>query len=104
MYLNLVLFDADGEMRLAVRELPGPVTLNARGADYFEGVLRGRKGVISRPMRSRLSGNDIMLFSAPVFDAAGRVSAVLTAASTCAAPASCARSAPSSRARPATCS
>lgn len=78
LYLNLVLFDADGQMRLSVRDLPGPTTLDARGADYFEGALAGRKGMISRPLRSRLTGNHIVVFSAPVFDAAGKVTAVLT--------------------------
>ncbi|MFN3792268.1 diguanylate cyclase domain-containing protein [Massilia sp.] len=77
-YLNLVVFDGDGEMRLSVRELPGPTTLNARGTDYFERTIQTRKGVISRPIRSRLTGNHIVVFSAPVLDEAGRVAAVLT--------------------------
>lgn len=76
--LNLVVFDANGEMQMSLRELPGPTTLNARGTDYFERVLETRKGVISRPIRSRLTGKHIVVFSAPVLDEAGRVAAVLT--------------------------
>jgi diguanylate cyclase (GGDEF)-like protein/PAS domain S-box-containing protein len=77
-YLNLVVFDASGEMRLSLRELPGPSALNARGTDYFERAVETRKGVISRPIRSRLSGNHIVVFSAPVLDGEGKVAAVLT--------------------------
>ncbi|MCC2957711.1 diguanylate cyclase [Massilia sp. IC2-477] len=77
-YLNLVVFDAAGEMQLSLRELPGPTVLNARGSDYFERALDKRKGTISRPIRSRLTGNHIVVFSAPVLDAAGKVAAVLT--------------------------
>ncbi|RZA33413.1 MAG: diguanylate cyclase, partial [Lysobacteraceae bacterium] len=76
-YLNLVVFDASGEMRLSVRDLPPPATLNARGTDYFERVLETRKSVISRPIRSRLTGNHIVVFSTPVLDASGGVAAVL---------------------------
>ncbi|VXB91231.1 diguanylate cyclase domain-containing protein [Massilia sp. 9I] len=76
-YLNLVVFDAAGEMRLSLRELPGPGTLNARGTDYFERAVDTHKGVISRPIRSRLTGNHIVVFSAPVLDEAGKVVAVL---------------------------
>ncbi|QOY96709.1 diguanylate cyclase [Massilia sp. UMI-21] len=78
-YLNLVVFDATGEMRLSLRELPGPAALNARGTDYFERVLDTRKGVISRPIRSRLTGNHIVIFAAPVFGEDGKLAAVLTA-------------------------
>lgn len=77
-YLNLVVFDASGEMRLSLRELPGPASLNARGTDYFERTLETREGVISRPLRSRLTGNHIVVFSAPVMDDTGQLAAVLT--------------------------
>ncbi|WP_229440561.1 diguanylate cyclase domain-containing protein [Massilia sp. BSC265] len=76
--LNLVVFDAEGEMRLSLQALPGPTTLNVRGTDYFERAVETRKGVISRPIRSRLTGSHIVVFSAPVLDQAGRVSVVLT--------------------------
>ena len=77
-HLNMVVFDARGEMRLSLRELPGSTSLNARGTDYFERAVDTRKGVISRPIRSRLTGNHIVVFSAPVLDEAGKVVAVLT--------------------------
>ncbi len=78
-YLNIVVFDAAGELRLSARSLPGQAILNARGTDYFEQVLATRKSVISRPIRSRLSGSHILIFSAPVIDAAGKLVAVVTA-------------------------
>lgn len=77
-YLNLIVFDAEGDMRLSVRELSGPAVLNAHGTDYFERTVETRKGVISRPFRSRLTHNHIVVFSAPVLDAAGKAVAVLT--------------------------
>lgn len=77
-YLNLVVFDSQGDMQLSLRDLPGPASLNARGTDYFDKVMEGRRSVISRPMRSRLTGNHIVVFSTPVKDEAGAVVAVLT--------------------------
>ncbi len=77
-YLNLVVFDSHGDLKLSLRELPGPRLMNARGTDYFEEALEGRRGVISRPIRSRLTGNHIVVFSTPVKDTAGKVVAVLT--------------------------
>jgi len=76
-YLNLVVFDSDGELKVSVQELPGPRRLNARGSSYFEQALAGRHGVISPPMRSRLTGHHIVVFSTPLKDAAGKVVAVL---------------------------
>ena len=78
-YLNIVVFDAGGQLRLSARPLPGQALFNARGADYFDQALASRKSMISRPIRSRLTGNHIVIFSAPVVDTAGKVVAVLTA-------------------------
>ncbi len=77
-YLNLVMFDSRGDMKLSLRDLPGPTVLNARGTDYFDRAMKGGHSVISRPMRSRLTGNRIVVFSTPVKDEAGQVVAVLT--------------------------
>jgi diguanylate cyclase (GGDEF)-like protein/PAS domain S-box-containing protein len=77
-YLNIVVFDAKGDMQLSLRELPGAAALNARGTDYFEQTLKQRKGLISRPFRSRLTGNHIVLFSTPIRDTAGKVTGILT--------------------------
>ncbi|SFD21308.1 sensor domain-containing diguanylate cyclase [Massilia yuzhufengensis] len=78
-YLNIVVFDGKGDLRLSLRELPGPAALNARGTDYFERTLETRKAAISRPIRSRLTGNHIVIFSAPVLDQTKKVVAVVTA-------------------------
>nr|WP_229516867.1 diguanylate cyclase [Massilia oculi] len=77
-YLNIVVFDGAGEMQLSLQPLPGLKTLNARGRDYFDRALATGKGVISRPIRSRLTNNLIVVISAPVTDEAGKVVAVLT--------------------------
>ena len=76
-YLNLVVFDSAGALKLSLRELPGPAALDARGTDYFDGAMTGRRGVISRPLRSRLTGNHIVVFSTPIKDESGAVVAVL---------------------------
>jgi len=77
-YLNLAVFDSQGELKLSLRELPGPTALNARGTDYFDRTLQEGHSVVSRPMRSRLTGNHIVVFSTPVKDEKGAVVAVLT--------------------------
>lgn len=76
-YLNLIVLDSQGDLRLSLRELPGPTALNVRGTDYFDKAQEGQRGVISRPMRSRLTGNHIVVFSTPVRDEGGAVVAVL---------------------------
>ena len=78
-FLNIVVFDADGSLRLSARPLGGQALLNARGADYFDRVMATRASTISRPIRSRLTGNNIVIFAAPLVDAAGKVVAVVTA-------------------------
>ncbi|MCD2518540.1 diguanylate cyclase [Massilia sp. G4R7] len=77
-YLNLVVFDAEGELKLSLRELPGAQLINARGYDHFEAALAGKGRTISRPIRSRLTGHHIVVFSTPLKDAAGKVVAVLS--------------------------
>jgi diguanylate cyclase (GGDEF)-like protein len=46
-------------------------------ADWFLGALRARKPVFGKPMRGRANGASIMIFAAPVIDAAGSVVMVL---------------------------
>ncbi|UVW27376.1 diguanylate cyclase domain-containing protein [Massilia sp. H6] len=78
-YLNIVVFDANGDMRLAARPLGDQVRLNARGSDYFDQVMATGSSMISRPIQSRLSRNHIVIFAAPLIDSAGKVVAVVTA-------------------------
>ena len=78
-YLNIVVFDAGGGLRLSARPLGGQALRNARGTDYFDRVMATRASMISRPVRSRLTGNHIVIFAAPLVDAAGKVVAVVTA-------------------------
>ena len=78
-YLNIVVFDAGGDLRLSARPLADRALFNARGVDYFDRVMATRASMISRPIRSRLTGNNIVIFSAPLVDGAGKVVAVLTA-------------------------
>lgn len=78
-FLNLVVLDSTGQLRLSLRQLPGASTFNARGTDYLEQVLETGKSMISRPIRSRLTGEHIVIFSTPIVDAAGKVTAVIAA-------------------------
>ena len=78
-YLNLVVLDSTGQLQVSLRDLPGSAGFNARGTDYLEQVLATGKSMISRPIRSPLTGDHIVLFSAPVFDEQGKITAVIAA-------------------------
>ncbi|MFC0250490.1 diguanylate cyclase domain-containing protein [Massilia consociata] len=78
-FLNIVVFDNDGDMRLSLRALRVPPDFSARGTDYFDRVVETRRSMISAPRRSRLTGEHIVVFSAPLLDASGRVLGVLAA-------------------------
>lgn len=77
-YLNFLTLSRSGEMVVTLREFPvGRV--NVAGVDYFERVLRTRASVISEPIRSRLSDKNVVIFAAPIRNAAGEIEQVLVA-------------------------
>ncbi|OON62524.1 diguanylate cyclase [Massilia sp. KIM] len=78
-YLNLLTVDRKGDMFATVRDFTGGRRLNASGRDYFERVLRSGASVVSEPLRSRLSDQNIVVVAAPLRDPGGEVQQVLVA-------------------------
>lgn len=76
-FFNTVAFDAGGVLLTSLADgvAAGQATVAARA--YFRDTVVSRKGVLSRPLRSALSGKPIVLLTEPVFDAAGALQFVL---------------------------
>ena len=78
-FFNTVAFDADGVLLTSLTggAAAGQATVAAR--DYFQRTVATRKGLLSRPLRSALSGKPIVLLTEPVFGATGSLQFVLAA-------------------------
>jgi hypothetical protein len=75
---GLLVVRSDGHGLLAeYPSVPGRSKLDFTTSEWFLAASRGSKPVIGRPSRGRTSGNPIIVFAAPVRDAAGNVLAVL---------------------------
>jgi diguanylate cyclase (GGDEF)-like protein len=66
--------------------IPGRAQLDYGGSDWLPAALRASEPVMSKPARGRLSGEPVMVFAAPVRDAAGRVVTLLAGAALLNAP------------------
>lgn len=75
-FLNLAALGADGKLLASLLPMPG---LNAAGMQYLEATMAARQGIVSAPFRSRISGMPVVLVTAPVLDADGKVVLVLSA-------------------------
>ncbi|WP_296948766.1 diguanylate cyclase domain-containing protein [uncultured Massilia sp.] len=76
-FVNIVAFARNGDLVASSATMPSAQPLSGAGRQYFEDTLRLRRGIVSEPFRSRLSGAQVVLVTAPVFDAAGDVACVL---------------------------
>ena len=74
-FFNLAAFGGDGQLLATLTALPG---LNASGMQYFDATMAARDGIVSAPFRSRLSGLPVVLVTAPLLDANGKVVLVIT--------------------------
>ncbi len=74
-FYNLAAYAADGSQLASLTPFPGA---NARGLQYFDATVAGKQGIVSAPFRSRISGLPVVLVTAPVLDAAGKVVLVMT--------------------------
>jgi diguanylate cyclase (GGDEF)-like protein/PAS domain S-box-containing protein len=74
-FLNLAALGADGKLLASLLPMPG---LNAAGMQYLEATMAARQGIVSAPFRSRISGMPVVLVTAPVLDADGKVLLVLS--------------------------
>ncbi|WP_313169865.1 diguanylate cyclase domain-containing protein [Massilia oculi] len=78
-YLNLILLDARGQQVASLRSFGNDRRLDAADRDYFMRPMETGRGFMSQPVVSRISNRKIVIISAPVFDAGGKRSGVLTA-------------------------
>jgi diguanylate cyclase (GGDEF)-like protein/PAS domain S-box-containing protein len=76
-FANLVAFAANGDLVASSSSMPSAQPLSGAGRQYFDETLRRRHGIVSEPFKSRLSGAQVVLVTAPVFDAAGAIRYVL---------------------------
>lgn len=78
-FLNLTAFTADG--RLAASLLaPNAGPINGAGKQYFDETIARKKGIVSAPLTSALSGAPVVLVTAPLLDAHGNVEMILAGA------------------------
>lgn len=78
-FFNTVAIDAKGTLMssLSGGAAAGQTTVAAR--EYFQQTVATRRGLLSRPLRSALSGKPVVLLTEPVFNAAGTLQLVLAA-------------------------
>ncbi|WP_338762251.1 sensor domain-containing diguanylate cyclase [Massilia sp. METH4] len=78
-FFNTVAIDAKGTLMTSLSggAAAGQTTLAAR--EYFQQTVATRRGLLSRPLRSALSGKPVVLLTEPVFNAAGTLQCVLAA-------------------------
>ncbi|QJE01657.1 diguanylate cyclase [Massilia forsythiae] len=76
-FVNVVAFARNGDLVASTSSMPSAQPLSATGRPYFEEtILRGR-GIVSAPFKSRLSGAQVVLVTAPVTGPDGAVAFVL---------------------------
>ncbi|WP_166881695.1 sensor domain-containing diguanylate cyclase [Massilia mucilaginosa] len=76
-FSNLSVLDAQGEH---VADMDYPETrgqANFSTRDYFVDTIRSDGPIISRPLRSQLSGRPVVIMTAPIHDQEGRISHIL---------------------------
>ncbi|MES2127643.1 MAG: PAS domain S-box protein, partial [Pseudomonadota bacterium] len=79
-FVNVAGFDGEGQMVASLRAPQQQAqAMSARGKPYFEDTLARKKGLISAPFMSRMSGSPVVLVTQPVFNSTGKVVLVLTA-------------------------
>jgi diguanylate cyclase (GGDEF)-like protein/PAS domain S-box-containing protein len=76
-FVNLVAFAPNGELVATGSAMPSAQAVSASGRPYFEETLKRRRGMVSAPFISRLSGAQVVLVTAPVLGADGEVAYVL---------------------------
>lgn len=78
-FYNVVAFDRKGRMVATLRSDSKEPSVDATGRPYFDQTIRQRKGLISAPLMSRLSGRPIVVMTQPVLDQQGEVAYVIAA-------------------------
>ena len=76
-FVNIAVFARSGELVASGASMPTAQPLTATGRPYFEETLLRGHGIVSDPFQSRLSGANMVLVTAPVFDDHGEIVYVL---------------------------
>ncbi|MET0859117.1 MAG: PAS domain-containing protein, partial [Telluria sp.] len=76
-FLNLSALGPDGRLLANLRR-GSDAPFSALGKQYFEETLAKKRGIVSAPLRSTLSGAPIVLVTAPLFDDKGKLIVMLT--------------------------
>ena len=76
-FVNIAVFARSGELVASGASMPAAQPLTATGRPYFEETLLRGHGIVSDPFQSRLSGANMVLVTAPVFDDHGEIVYVL---------------------------
>ncbi|AKJ27340.1 diguanylate cyclase [Caldimonas brevitalea] len=78
MFDSLFVIDATGRVVYDHPRLPGRIGLNVADRDYFRDMLRTGQAVVSSPVRSKASGDPVIVITAPIRSAEGRIIGALT--------------------------
>jgi signal transduction histidine kinase len=77
LFDDLYLFDAQGVLLVDWPPKPGRRALDMSDRDYIRGVQQTLKPVISKPVLGKVTRQPIVVIAAPVFDAGGRLVAII---------------------------
>lgn len=76
-FFNIVAFDRGGKLVATLRPDFNETRISASTRPYFEDTIKTRKGLVSEPFLSRLSGRPVVVLTQPVLDRAGDVAFVI---------------------------
>jgi diguanylate cyclase (GGDEF)-like protein/PAS domain S-box-containing protein len=76
-FVNVAAFARNGELIATTSTMPSAQSLTVTGRAWFEDTIRRGRGLVSDPFKSRLSGAQVVLVTAPVFGPRGDVVFVL---------------------------
>jgi diguanylate cyclase (GGDEF)-like protein len=79
---GLLAVRPDGKGLLGEYPVAGRAELDFTQTDWFLSAVRENKAIIGKPLRSRATGEPVIVFAAPVHDAAGKLVMVLGGSST----------------------
>ncbi|MDB5960040.1 MAG: diguanylate cyclase [Massilia sp.] len=74
-FSNIAVFGGDGRLIASLAPLQ---PFNASGLQYFDGTVAAREGIVSAPLRDRTTGLPMIMVTAPLLDAAGKVVLVIS--------------------------
>ena len=76
-FSNLVVFDKQGDLVASIREDLTSRQYNVASRSYFEQTLEQKRGLISPPVRSKISNLPVVILTHPVIDSGGDVQYVI---------------------------